>query len=142
MLWGLDEPIDRKTAQCRMRSLIDYLEQVRADEGLTDRLMIFIVPVSDRNLLSLGDEVFFEGRKLGVSRGFDVTRVVSDRDQVRDENLLFDQLFESGLEMARDKADAPRRNANSLFIDLLIEELRAGLSRLAARDDDQERHMT
>jgi hypothetical protein len=85
-----DEPDADRDA--RLDLVIAFLR--RKHESMT-RCEFVIAPPSGPNLLFLGDELLFEGRKTRVAHGFGWTEVVTDHRLIASRKDIFDSLFES-----------------------------------------------
>jgi hypothetical protein len=123
----------RERARLRLAQLRNFFQEVLADEGLVSRATVVRSPVSERNLLFLGTDYFFEGRMLRWEMGFDATELITDPDTINQEIVWFDTLFENGLRhVCRTSgfADAPNRNRH--LLDLAVKDLDQDISRLTA----------
>jgi hypothetical protein len=81
----------------RITQLRDFCQEVVMDPDLARRFCVIWLSIPERNLLFLGDEYYFEGRRLHVTQGFEATRVVTDAEEIRREMQAFDALFDSGI---------------------------------------------
>lgn len=107
----------------RMTTLREFCESV-VESRNESRMQIIHVPIRDRNLLFLGTEYLFEGRKLSTGAGFEATRVIRDREAVAQEIDMFDRLFNHSLERARRSFSIQAAdNLNERLIEAIIRQL-------------------
>ena len=97
------------------------------------RLTVINLPVYERNILIVGNEYCFEGRKLDIKGGFDATNIFSEPDVVEREIELFDELFENGLAYVRKEKVLPGGKQNKALIEYLIDVLNRDLEKLNRR---------
>jgi len=118
-------------AEARLRQLRKFCRRILADEDLTSRATFVKVPIRERNLLFLGSDYLFEGRKLRVRGGFDATQVITDPEVIRQEVEMFDALFEDALDYMCRKRDLPvGRSRNRRLIEELIKDIDEDLREL------------
>jgi len=138
LMWNIHEYLDlsgpsRKRAKLRFAQLRTFFQEVLADDSLIPRAVVIRLPVTERNLLILGTDYFFEGRQLGWHEGFDQTQVITDPDTINQEIDNFDKLFEGGLKhvcKTRGLPDGPDRNRS--LLEVVVKDLDDAISRLTA----------
>lgn len=138
LTWNIHEWLElpdpsRERARLRLIQLRDFFQEVLADENLVSRTAVIRLPLSERNLLILGAAYFFEGRKLRWEVGFDATQVSTDPDTINQEIVMFDALFEDGLQHAcrtRGIPDGPDRNRS--LLEVLVKDLDEDIRRMTA----------
>lgn len=136
LTWNIHEWLDltgssRERARFRLVQLRNFFQEVLADEGLVSRATVVRSPISERNLLFLGTDYLFEGRKLQWQVGFDATELITDPDTINHEIVWFDTLFENELQhvsRARGLPEGPDRNRS--LLEVVVKDLHEDISRL------------
>jgi hypothetical protein len=119
-------------AEARLRQLCDFCRAVLLRADLGSRLTVIRLPVTDRNLLFLGNDYLFEGRKLRVGGGFGATQVTTDLDRIEREIALFDELFADGLHYLFPSGAPPDPSErNAALLRMLVQDLEGDLAQLA-----------
>lgn len=114
----------------RLTQLRNFCHEILKDKDLLSRIVIVKTPVRDRNLLFLGTDYFFEGRKLRVGSGFDATQQITDSEVIEREIEMFDVLFDDSVNYVCRMNDLPiwGRNRNQKLLEKLIEGLNIDLA--------------
>jgi hypothetical protein len=122
-------PVER--FEYRLKKLREFCEWLAGEKELVHRFTVVRLPLSERNLLLLGNEYFFEGRKLHLGHGFDATRLITDARSIRQEIEAFDGLFESGVRSVCEEWRLPKgRDRNGRLLELLIQHIDEELQNL------------
>lgn len=114
----------------RLMQLRNFCQEILKDKDLLSRTVIVKTPVRDRNLLFLGTDYFFEGRKLRVGSGFDATQLITEYDIIKDEIEMFDVLFDDSVNYVCRMHGLPifGRNRNQKLLEKLIEDINNDLA--------------
>jgi hypothetical protein len=136
--WNLEDylrlpDMTRAKARARMSRLLDFVEMVRNNENLLARATMIRIPVSERNLMFLGDDYLFEGRNLKIGGAFDATQVITDPVTIQQQISLFDSLLASGLDYIRERHRlGSSNNLENKMIEILAEDIRSELRQVEA----------
>ncbi len=135
--WDLDKYLgllpeaSADQVKARLLQLRDFCQETLADEELVLRATIIRLPTPERNLLLLGTDYFFEGRRLGIRMGFDATQLITDTDVIKREIAMFDALFEEGVKYVCGLHKIPARaRRNQHLLEVIIKDLDKDIRRL------------
>ena len=116
----------------RLLHMREFCQSLLRERDLVKRFIILRLPLSERNLLVLGEDYFFEGRKLKLGHGFDATRLTTDREAVAREIAAFDALFDSGVTDTCERWDVSLgRRRNGRLLEILIQQLDEELANIS-----------
>lgn len=135
--WNLNEYLKHPDASmeravARFTQLKNFCQEILADESSIARATFVRIPTPERNILILGTDYFFEGRKLKVRGSFDATQLITDPETIQREIAMFDALFDDAINYVCRTQDLPRgRTLNERLLKALVKDINKDLSRLS-----------
>ena len=87
----------RENVALRLKMLRNFCLATLKDSNKAGRATLVHIGIRERNLLILGQQYVFEGRKLSTKAGFEATQLITNKKRVTQEIEMFDILMRSAV---------------------------------------------